>query len=371
MKLFCEREKLLGAFQIAATVAPTRSPKPILQSVRLEVVGDAVMLLATDLEVGIRIQVDGVQVEGEGAVVLPVLQFGNILRESVDEKLVIDVGETGIVVEGDHSRFNLAYQDPDDFPGVAGFEDESFIQLPARLLKELIRRTLFATDNESSRYALGGVLIELDGNSLVAVGTDGRRLAKMGGPIEVVGTLSAGDSPIIIPARSMQLIDRAVIDLDQNVQLAPHENEVLVRAGTTEIYSRLVEGRFPKWKEALPKRSDVPTVEITVGPMYSAIRQAAIVASDESRGIDFVFGNGSLVLKGLTAEIGDSRVEFPVPYNGDEITVSMNHRYVEDFLKVLDAEMTFTLEIQNSESPALFTTADGFGYVVMPLAANR
>lgn len=376
MKLTCERDKLLGAFQVAATVAPSRSPKPILQCVKLEVKDSVATLMATDLEVGVRIVVEGVQADGDGAVILPVQVFGNILREGCDEKLKIAVKSKGIGVQGDHSKYDLPYQDPEEYPEVADFGDEAHLKLPALLFKELIRRTLFATDNESSRYALGGILLEVEQVSgsdgvLVAVGTDGRRLAKMAGPIEIVGDIQLNDAPIIVPAKSMQLVDRAMLDLEGEVLIAPHTNDVLVRTGVSTIYSRLVEGRFPKWREALPSRSDVPQVEVTVGPMYSALRQAAIVASDESRGIEFSFGGGSLVLKGITAETGQSRIEFPIPYDGEEITVSMNHRYVGDFLRVLDQESTFTVEVQNSESPALFTTSDGYAYVVMPLATNR
>lgn len=376
MKLTCERDKLLGAFQVAATVAPSRSPKPILQCVKLEVKDSVATLMATDLEVGVRIVVEGVQADGDGAVILPVQVFGNILREGCDEKLKITVKSKGIGVQGDHSKYDLPYQDPEEYPEVADFGDEAHLKLPALLFKELIRRTLFATDNESSRYALGGILLEVEQVSgsdgvLVAVGTDGRRLAKMAGPIEIVGDIQLNDAPIIVPAKSMQLVDRAMLDLEGEVLIAPHTNDVLVRTGVSTIYSRLVEGRFPKWREALPSRSDVPQVEVTVGPMYSALRQAAIVASDESRGIEFSFGGGSLVLKGITAETGQSRIEFPIPYDGEEITVSMNHRYVGDFLRVLDQESTFTVEVQNSESPALFTTSDGYAYVVMPLATNR
>ncbi len=376
MKLTCERDKLLGAFQVAATVAPSRSPKPILQCVKLEVKDSVATLMATDLEVGVRIAVEGVQADGDGAVILPVQVFGNILREGCDEKLKITTKSKGIGVQGDHSKYDLPYQDPEEYPEVADFGDGAHLKLPALLFKELIRRTLFATDNESSRYALGGVLLEVENVSgsegvLVAVGTDGRRLAKMAGPIEIVGDIQLSDAPIIVPAKSMQLVDRAMLDLEGEVLISPHTNDVLVRTGASTIYSRLVEGRFPKWREALPSRSDVPQVEVTVGPMYSALRQAAIVASDESRGIEFSFGGGSLVLKGITAETGQSRIEFPIPYDGEEITVSMNHRYVGDFLKVLDQESTFTVEVQNSESPALFTTSDGYAYVVMPLATNR
>ena len=376
MKLTCERDKLLGAFQTAATVVPSRSPKPILQCVKLEINGSVATLMATDLEVGVRIEVEGVTADGDGAIILPVQIFGNILREGNDEKLKITVKSKGITIQGDHSKYELPYQDPEEYPEVADFQDDAYLQLPALLFKELVRRTLFATDNESSRYALGGVLLEAEvkksgEGTLAAVGTDGRRLAKMSGPIEGIGDVELSSGPIIVPAKSMQLIDRAMLDLEGVVQIAPHANDVLVRTGTATIYSRLVEGRFPKWREAIPSRSDALQVDVTVGPMYSALRQAAIVASDESRGIEFSFGGGSLVLKGTTSEAGQSRIEFPIPYDGEEITVSMNHRYVGDFLKVLDPESTFTVEIQNSESPALFTTSDGYAYVVMPLATNR
>jgi DNA polymerase-3 subunit beta len=85
-------------------------------------------------------------------------------------------------VRGDRSRFNLPGGDPAEFPAVATFGEAKFHEVPARLFRELIRRTIFATDTESSRYALGGVLLEMDENKITAVGTDGRRLAKMEGP---------------------------------------------------------------------------------------------------------------------------------------------------------------------------------------------
>ena len=101
------------------------------------------------------------------------------------------------------------------------------------------------------------------------------------------------------------------------------------------------------------------------------LRQAAIVANDESRGIDFAFVEGSLVLSGSTAEVGQSRVEMPVGYAGPPLTVSLDHRFVADFLKVLDPEKTFTFDMENTDSAALLTTDDGYGYVVMPLARDR
>jgi DNA polymerase-3 subunit beta len=371
MKVTCERELLLSGFQTAALVAPARSPKPILQNVKLEVQEQTAILMATDMEIGIRINVEGIEVESPGSVVLPVSRFGTLLRESTDEKLKLEADISGVQVRGDRSEFNLPAQNPDEFPNVVCFEEERYHKLPARLFREMTRRTLFATDTESSRYALGGILLEMEPEKIVAVGTDGRRLAKMEGPATSVEGHTTGDTMTIVPARSMQLIERALTDPEAEVWIAARPNDVLIKTSNATIYSRLVEGRFPKWRDVFPVRQHAVSIDITVGPMYSALRQAAIVADEDSRGIDFQFGEGKLVLAGSTAEVGRSRVELPIPYDGQVISVTMDHRYVADFLKVLDVERTFAIEIENDESAALFSTDDGYGYVVMPLLRDR
>ena len=175
----------------------------------------------------------------------------------------------------------------------------------------------------------------------------------------------------IVPARSMQLIERALVDPEAEIMLAARGNDVLLKSPTSLIFSRLVEGRFPRWRDVFPQRQDAVRIDITVGPMHSALRQAAIVADEDSRGIDFTFGEGKLVLTGATAEVGESHVELPIPYDGKPITVTMDHRFVADFLKVLDPERLFNVEIQDDESASLFRTDDGYSYVVMPLARDR
>ncbi len=112
-------------------------------------------------------------------------------------------------------------------------------------------------------------------------------------------------------------------------------------------------------------------IELAVGPFYSAVRQAAIVTSEESRGVDFTFGDGTLVLSGRAAEVGQSRVELPIAYGGPAISITLDPRFVSDFLKVLDPEKTFTIELKDAESAAVCTTDDGYGYVIMPLARDH
>lgn len=372
MKITCNRESLLHAFQTAATIAPSRSPKPILQNVKIEAKKDATILMATDMELGIRIVAPDVKVQTEGAAILPVARFGALLRENSDENLSITADEKGITVKGERSEFKLPAQNPDEFPNVEEFKDDAYFEVNALALKELIKRTLFATDTESSRYALGGILLEFDSKAVTGVGTDGRRLAKMETPVTSAGGYKGSDSMTIVPSKSMQLIDRALVaDAEATVQIVARPNDVLIRSANATIYSRLVDGRFPKWRDVIPSKRDGVDIEMSVGPVLSAVRQASIVSSDESRGIDFTFGNGSLVLSGNTAEVGQSRVELPISYDGDDIVLSLDHRFVAEFLKVLASDSKFTINVSDSDSAALCSTTDGYSYVLMPLARDK
>jgi DNA polymerase-3 subunit beta len=371
MKLICEREKLLHAFQTAASVAPARSPKPILQNVKLDATASGSILMATDLEVGIRIEVQGIDVQAPGKAVLPIARFGSILRESSDEKLTLEGDGKRTKVTGQWSEFQLPSENPEEFPSVAAFEEEKYHEMPARFFREIARRTMFATDNESTRYALGGVLLELTRDAITAVATDGRRLARQEGPAKSVGGHETGSNTTIIPTRAMQLIDRALADGEDNLQLAARENDVLVRSGRTTIYSRLVEGRYPKWRDVFPRRDDMLKIELTVGPFYAAVRQAAIVTSEERRGVEFTFGEGKLTLAAHGAEYGESHVELPIAYDGKPVPINLDPRYMNEFLRVLDAEATFVFEVRDADSAAVCFTEDQYAYVVMPLARDR
>lgn len=371
MKLVVNREEFQKLFQIAAIVAPQRSPKPILQNVKLEASSTGLVLTATDTEVGVRLSMPQVDVKQPGSVVIPVGRLSMIMRESSDETLTIEGDEARTKVSGRSSKFELQGQNPAEFPEVPEVAAENCLEIKAGVFRELIRRTLFATDAESSRYALGGVLLELDQKSLIAVGTDGRRLAKMEGPVSVTGKPDTGGTATIVPARAMQLIERILPDDEALVQLLPRSNDLVVKVPQGQFVTRLVEGRFPKWRDVLPKRTETHRIDIPVGPMYSALRQAAIVSSEESRGIDFVFHDGNLVLSSSTSEVGQSRVEMPVAYSGPELGIMLDHRFMADFLKVLPPDQNFTMDVAGTDQAAYCTTADHYGYVIMPLARDR
>ncbi len=371
MKFSFDRELMLASFQPAAAVAPSRSPKPILQSVKLICDETTCVLMATDTEVGIRIVVEGIEVAVPGSIVLPVDLFGQILRECTDEKLSVEIKNTEIAVTGDSSSYKIPSQNPDEFPDISSVESDAFLQVKSGLLSELIKRTFFATDSESSRYALGGLLLELDGSKLIAVGTDGRRLAKMEGPVEVVGGVELGTSSTIVPTRAMTLISRALVNPDADVKIMVSDNQVVFSSDRVTLTSRLVEGRYPKWKEVFPDQAASTRIDMTVGNIHSKLKQAAIVANDESRGITFTFSSGTLTMDAAASERGQSHTEMPITFDGEELSVSMDHRYVSDFLKALDPSSQFAIHLENSQAAVLFVTEDGYSYIIMPLAKDR
>lgn len=370
MKISIDRDAFLSSFQTAAAVAPSRSPKPILASVKLETNSTGSVLTATDMEIGVRLDVSGVSVESFGAVILPVGRFGAILRECADERLNIEVTSKATIVKSRSSTFKLPSEDPEEFPQVHEFSGDDFIEIKAADLKRMIRRTLFATDTESSRYALGGILLQLKDDVLIAVATDGRRLAKTDHQVTVYGKGLSTTTATIVPAKSMQMIERTLNDNDDLIRLALLSEQVRFQIAGGVITSRLIEGRFPDWSQVIPDRMGAVRIDVPVGPFYSAIRQAAIVASDESRGLDFNFSEGTVSISGKTAEVGESQVEMPVTYSGDPVSITLDNRFFAEYLKVLKPESTFTIDVEGPESAAL-CRMHGYDYVIMPLSRDR
>jgi len=370
MKIRSPKEPLLAAVQAAAAVVPARSPKPVLTNIKFEAGDGGAIVSATDLEIGIRAAVEGVETLAAGSVLLPSSRLVAILRESpAGTVFEIESDGTAAVVKAARSQFRLPVEDPLEFPSVAAFPEGPCFELSTPLVRELVRRTAFATDNESSRYALGGVLVELGPATVIAVGTDGRRLAKMEGPCQTQGG-DPGEAQPIVPSRAMQLVERSLGAAEEPVLVAVRGSEILVRVGQTTISARLVEGRFPRWRDVFPERPEAARVQLVAGPMLGAVRQAAIVTSDQSKGVDFSFEPGQLVLAGRSAESGESRVELPIDYAGEAIRIKLDPRFVSEFLRVLDGGTGISVEITDSQSACVCRTEDGYGYVIMPLAAD-
>lgn len=371
MKLHCHRSSLIDALSVVSVVVPSRTPKEILKNVKLDVADGAATLIGTDQEVGIRFEVQGVETDSSGVALLPTGRLVSILRELHEATVDLELTEEAIWIRSGGSEFRLSAEDPAEFPDVAAFNEEAYSIVSASVLRELIRRTIFATDTESTRYALGGVLVELEPDHITLAATDSRRLAVADAPCGSQGDIAneAGKNPVI-PSKAMSLLEKTLGDDSEDVFIAVHDNDVVVKSGSSTIYSRLVEGRFPNYKQVIPESSST-AVDLVVGPFHSAVRQAQIVTSDESRGVDFQFVDGTMTLTSVAADVGQSTIQLPIAYSADELTITFDPKYVADFLKILGPETNVRLELIDSESAAVLKLDDAYTYVIMPLSRDH
>ncbi|GIW85933.1 MAG: DNA polymerase III subunit beta [Isosphaeraceae bacterium] len=370
MKALCNREGLLAGFGMASLVAPARSPKTILQSVKLDVSENGSELLATDLEVGIRHRVLGVKVDEPGAVILPTQRFGQILRSLSDEELAIELQGNQVVVRGRHAQFKLPTDDASLYPELPDFGASAYYVVTAADLRRGIRRTVFATDVESTRYALGGVLFELKDERLTLVATDGRRLARQVVGVDVEGKPGLPESQPVVPVKALKLVERSLQDEDPPVHLVFQGNHVLMRTEEAVIYSRLVEGRFPRYQDVFPAQVEV-RIPLEAGPLLRATEQASIVTSEESRAVDFHFGPGVLRLTSQAPDQGSSDIELAIAYEDRPVSILFDPRYLVEALRVLDESAAVTAELVDPRNAAVFRTEDDYTYVVMPLTRER
>ncbi|MDO5554556.1 MAG: DNA polymerase III subunit beta [Planctomycetia bacterium] len=367
MKLSSNREKFQQLFSIARDVASQKDVRPILQNVKIVADGDHIVLLATDGELSIRQETnDSVVVMEPGQAVLPTRYMSEILSESQDTTLVFKSSDDSLFVQGEANQFELRTQGSSDFPEVVPFDKVAYHKIDAGVLSDLIRRTLFSIDLGNSRYALGGVLLELTEGRVGAIATDGRRLAWQEGKAESVGGHEAAESTIL-PAKTLRLLQKVLDKKSGEVFVAVTENQISFKCGMTTIHSRLVDGRFPKWRNIIPTKEGKQCVTLVARPIQVGTRQAEIVTTDKEPGVTYRFSSGKLEMGGMGLEVGKSDVQIPIVYEGEEISLKIDPRFIIEFLKVLPDDKIINMYFAENAT-ILFETDDGYSYVVMPLA---
>src|SRR5438046_4546180 len=205
MKVICNRGALLDALIMTGNVVAARTPKPVLQCVKLTAADNSLTVAATDLEVAIRYNDNQVQIEQPGEALLPADKLRDIVRESVDDTLSIELAGEQAVIKGQDSKFTIYTQNPREFPPVPDFEGQADFEIAGGHLKQLINQTLFAAAKESTRYAFNGVLVVAKGKKINLVSTDGPRLAQAKGDL-ANDKLPKDGATAIVPAKAPQLI---------------------------------------------------------------------------------------------------------------------------------------------------------------------
>jgi len=248
---------------------------------------------------------------------------------------------------------------------VPDIEGEIDIEIEASALQAMLERTVFAVAKENTRYAINGVLWERRGQKLSLVATDGRRLAWVTGSVEKAGS---GDEERIVPVKTVSVLQKVLAHAHEMVAIQLRENQIVARSGAYVVSSAMVEGHFPQYRDVVPKDND-QKVEINTQELLSGIRRAALLTSEQSRGVRLRFADGRLVLSSRAPEQGEATVSMAVGYNGPALEIGFNPLFLQEALRVVGAP-TVVIELKDANRPGVIRTGDTFLYVIMPVSLS-
>lgn len=366
MKYSTRVKDFRAAFGIVRRVIPSKSPKPILMNAKFRVTEDGAELSATDLERGIRYPISGGTVIEPGSCMLPGDVTDKILKSADDSTLTIETDGLSVKVACGKAKWSVTTEDPDLFPEVPELTGEVQVTVAPADMVSLVDRTRYATDVESTRYAIGGMLIETDRDVVRFTATDGRRVSMQEFPADVSAVIPKG-SVISVPIGDLiSTLAKSVNDL---VEIRTDSHCVQVRIGGSTLYGRLVEGRFPNVRDTFPEGVARKIAGIDSDLFAQALEQVKATEVDTSRGVDFDFSAGSLRLT-HTSERGQSDVDFPIDYDGPTVLLSLDPRYLADAIKPLSGHM-ITLEVIDHKTAVVIRTECGFTSIIMTLGRER
>ncbi|HUN81565.1 MAG TPA: DNA polymerase III subunit beta [Phycisphaerae bacterium] len=361
MKCICDRAALSEALSATAGVTLSRTPKPILQCVRVTAEKDVLTLTAYDQEVGLRYRVKQVEVSKTGETLVAGDRLQAIVRESSDETMSLESSGEALHIRGSDSHFQMVGQNVREFPPVPDMEGEPDLIVKVGPLVEAVNKTLFAAARENTRYAINGVLWEKKGKQLHMVATDGRRLALCSASLEK----SVGeDGSAIVPTKALSLLGKLHLDADDTLEVRLKPNQIIMRCESATISSVLVEGHFPKYQDVLPRDQD-KVATIKTADFLSGVRRAALLSTAESKGVRIRLDKEGMILTSRAAEQGEATIKVGVEYRGGDIEIGFNPEFLVDALKVCGETTTF--ELKEASKPGVLKSGSTFLYVVMPV----
>ncbi len=374
MKVTCQRDSLQMACQAVAQAVPTHTTIPALKNIKATAHDDALLLVAYDPTqgVGIRYELRGVTVARAGSCILPKDQLIQILRESGDPDISLDAGKEAIVAKAG-GRYEMLSLDVDEFPDIPSFDDGGrYHEVTAGQLRTMIKRTAFSADKKdtTAKFALTGVLWEAEGKTTRLVATDTKRLAVCEGPATVYGPPDTVKAVHLVPLKAVNLLERNLTDDNELVRIGLRTNDALFQTERAMIYTSLVQGKFPPYREIIAKTRKEATqkVPLPVDGFLARVRQSAIMTDEESMRVDMTFEAGKVTMKSRGAKTGSSEVSLDLPeYAGPTTEIAFDPQYLIEFLRALEGEPTVVLEMSTGARAALFTCGEQYSYLVMPL----
>lgn len=362
MKFFCTKNDLLTGVNTVQKAVSSKSTQPILQGILIKAENQKLTFAATDLEIGILCDTPA-NILTEGKMVVPARLFSEIVRKLPDTQLSIELRDYTLLIEYDQSNINLKGYDPEEFPLFPELADAESFTMPTALLKTMIKQTVFACSSEGSRPVFTGTLMQVESGTVRLIGTDTHRLAYRIAEIPENPELHFYG---IIPSKTMSEIYRLLKDEDEIINIRFNKNQVEFEFGSVRLLSRLIDGQFPNYKQAIPQMCETKTY-LSVRSFLEAVERASLMAKDNHVGniVRLVLKEDAMNIA-QTSEMGKIQEQIPIRLDGKELGISFNAKFILDVLKILDTD-EILMELSGPFSAAVIRPLEDPNYLYLLL----
>ena len=372
MKFSIDRSVLLIALQHVHSVVERRNTIPILSNVLIEAKEDGVYLTSTDMDITVIEKVDlgESEVTQLGTTTTSAQMLYDIVRKLPDNIKVEFLSEKNdrLGIKAASSSFALNCLPSEDFPSIAQEDFKHSFNIDALDLVRLIDKSSFAMSLEETRYYLNGIYLhaikEDNVEKMRTVATDGHRLSR----VDINLPQGAEGIPgVIIPRKTILEIRKILEDHTGNVSLSISETKIKLSFNNVVLTSKLLDGTFPDYSRVIPEHND-KLVTISNQSISEAVDRVSTVSTDKTRAIKININKGSVVISATNPDKGSASEHLDVVYNGDEVEIGFNSKYVLDVARQIKGN-EILIKLSDSVSPTLVYDKDDKDvlFVLMPM----
>lgn len=359
------RANLLPALAAVTKAVQRRNTIPILSHVKIETSQNQLTLTSTDLDLQITVKsaCDTLQTM---AIALPGHLLNDAIRklpDGADISLTIDNASAQIT--SGRSRFLIQTLPVDDFPTMDATEVLVSFSLAANIFDDICNKIFFATSTDETRYYLNGIHLHQQDGQLVAVATDGHRLAKISVELEDdISTLP----PVIIPRHFWQIAKSTVKD-GTPVMVSLSTNKIVISQNDITIVSKLIDGTFPEYQRVIPQKQTDAFI-INRAELIAALERVLTISSERARAIRFHFSDNQLTLSTTDLERGEAQDQIDLQEGSSTTNAEMgfNGQYALDILNACGGDkVLFYLHDQTAPGRVEPFEKDDTVFVIMPM----
>ncbi len=367
MKIICEKEKLLKGINSVINGVASKTTMPVLEGILIQTNDKEVKLTTYDLEIGIEYIIE-CDVAEQGNTVVNAIMFSEIIRKLPDTDITITVNDNNLlVIECEGSLYKLATMNPDEFPELPRISVDNSIEIEQNLLKNMIRKTIFAVSNEENRPIFTGCLFEVKDNKLNVVAVDGYRLAIKSNLLNS----KSNDFSVVIPGKTLNEINKIILDSFDSIKIGVSKNQALFEMENCKIVTRLLDGEFLNYSNAVPQNWET-RIRVNKNNIQNCFERIILISAssiekEKKYPVKISIEIGKVTIS-CTNQTGDAKEEIYVTTEGKNLEAGFNPRYFLDALKVIDDEEVY-IDFGTNISPCIIRPIEGdeYTYMILPI----